>query len=62
MHNPQYRVQVAAQNNGYNQPPHLDYALGFGVEEIPCPNVYAVAPNGERLESGDDPARPIPLE
>ncbi|MBR6386466.1 MAG: carbohydrate-binding protein [Ruminococcus sp.] len=27
MHNPQYRVQVAAQNNGYNQPPHTDYYI-----------------------------------
>ncbi len=27
MHNPQYRVQVAAQNNGYNQPPHTDFYL-----------------------------------
>lgn len=32
MHNAQYRVQVAAQNNGYNQPPHLDYFLGTGFE------------------------------
>ena len=30
MQNPQYRVQVAAQNNGYNQPPHTDYFLGTG--------------------------------
>ncbi|GEM_PF-609639 len=27
MHNTQYRVQVASQNNGYNQPPHTDYYL-----------------------------------
>lgn len=27
MQNPQYRVQVAAQNNGYNQPPHTDYYI-----------------------------------
>ena len=27
MHNPQYRIQVAAQNNGYNQPPHTDYYI-----------------------------------
>lgn len=27
MQNPQYRVQVAAQNNGYNQPPHTDFYL-----------------------------------
>ena len=62
MHDPEYRLAIAWQNVGYNQPPHLDYALGFGVEEIPRPNVFAVAPNGDRLESGDDPARPISLE
>lgn len=27
MQNPQYRVQVAAQNNGYNQPPHTDFYI-----------------------------------
>ncbi len=27
MQNPQYRIQVAAQNNGYNQPPHTDYYI-----------------------------------
>lgn len=27
MHNPQYRVQVAAQNSSYNQPPHTDFYL-----------------------------------
>ena len=36
MHDPQYRVQVAAQNNGYNQPPHLSYFLGTGYD-IPAP-------------------------
>ena len=40
MHNPQYRVQVAAQNNGYNQPPHLDYFLGTGFPIPQSPAVY----------------------
>ncbi|MEH0167344.1 GDSL-type esterase/lipase family protein [Roseateles microcysteis] len=31
MHNPQYRVQVAAQNAGYNQPPHPSFHLGAGM-------------------------------
>ena len=31
MHNPQYRAQVAAQNAGYNQPPHPSFFLGFGM-------------------------------
>ena len=28
MHDRQYRVQVAAQNAGYNQPPHPSFDLG----------------------------------
>ena len=31
MHNPQYRAQVAAQNAGYNQPPHPSFYLGAGM-------------------------------
>jgi hypothetical protein len=31
MHNPQYRVQVAGQNAGYNQPPHPSFHLGAGM-------------------------------
>lgn len=31
MHDPQYRVQVAAQNAGYNQPPHPSLHLGMGM-------------------------------
>jgi rhamnogalacturonan endolyase len=33
MHDLQYRVQVAAQNAGYNQPPHPSYFLGAGMAE-----------------------------
>ncbi|MCR4645830.1 MAG: RICIN domain-containing protein [Oscillospiraceae bacterium] len=40
MHNPQYRVQVAAQNNAYNQPPHTDYFLGTGYDLPEPPTVY----------------------
>lgn len=35
MHDPQYRVQVAAQNAGYNQPPHPSFYLGEGVPPAP---------------------------
>jgi rhamnogalacturonan endolyase len=31
MHNPQYRMQVAGQNAGYNQPPHPSFYLGDGM-------------------------------
>ena len=40
MHNAQYRVQVAAQNNGYNQPPHTDYFLGTDFPLPTTPTVY----------------------
>jgi rhamnogalacturonan endolyase len=32
MRDPQYRVQVAAQNAGYNQPPHTSYHLGAAMK------------------------------
>jgi rhamnogalacturonan endolyase len=32
MQDPQYRVQVAAQNAGYNQPPHPSFFLGDGMQ------------------------------
>ncbi len=56
MHDPQYRLAVAWQNVGYNQPPHLSFYIGDGVEDIPMPDIvtneydgkvkleYAVAP------------------
>jgi rhamnogalacturonan endolyase len=34
MHNPQYRAQVAAQNAGYNQPPHPSFYLGYGMRSF----------------------------
>lgn len=41
MHNPQYRVQVASENNGYNQPPHVDYFLGTGYDLPKAPELYS---------------------
>ena len=40
MHNPQYRVQVAAQNNAYNQPPNTDFFLGTGFALPEPPTVF----------------------
>jgi rhamnogalacturonan endolyase len=37
MHDTQYRVQVAAQNAGYNQPPHPSFFLGAGMAAQPAP-------------------------
>ncbi|MFT2007512.1 LamG-like jellyroll fold domain-containing protein [Pontibacter sp. 13R65] len=39
MHNPQYRVAIAWQNVGYNQPPHVDYFLGDGMNLPPQPEI-----------------------
>ncbi|MBC7891035.1 MAG: rhamnogalacturonan lyase, partial [Sphingobacteriaceae bacterium] len=32
MHDPQYRLSIAAQNVGYNQPPHPSFFLGTGMK------------------------------
>ncbi|TXK32794.1 T9SS type A sorting domain-containing protein [Pontibacter qinzhouensis] len=39
MHNPQYRVAIAWQNVGYNQPPHVSYFLGDGMNLPPQPEI-----------------------
>lgn len=44
MHNPQYRLSIAWQNVGYNQPPHTDYFLGHGMEKPPLPDIKVIAP------------------
>ncbi|MCC8088456.1 MAG: rhamnogalacturonan lyase [Rikenellaceae bacterium] len=40
MHDYVYRLGVAAQNTGYNQPPHVSFFLGDGVEAQPKANIY----------------------
>jgi rhamnogalacturonan endolyase len=42
MHDPQYRVSIAWQNVGYNQPPHLSFYLGEDVKKVPKPNIVLV--------------------
>jgi rhamnogalacturonan endolyase len=32
MHDPQYRLSIAWQNVGYNQPPHVGFYLGSGMK------------------------------
>jgi rhamnogalacturonan endolyase len=39
MHDPQYRVQVAGQNMGYNQPPHPSFFLGNGMGAVSLPAI-----------------------
>jgi fibronectin type 3 domain-containing protein len=48
MHDPQYRVAVAAQNSGYNQPPHPSFFIGNDMPPAPRPSVF-VSPSPEFL-------------
>ncbi len=40
MHDPVYRLGVAWQNTAYNQPPHLGFYIGDGLDSIPKPTIY----------------------
>lgn len=42
MHNPQYRLSIAWQNVGYNQPPHTDFYLGVGMDVPKRPTIELV--------------------
>jgi rhamnogalacturonan endolyase len=42
MHDPQYRLSVAWQNVGYNQPPHTSFFVGEGMKPPPRPNIVEV--------------------
>jgi rhamnogalacturonan endolyase len=44
MHDPQYRLSIAWQNVGYNQPPHTGFYFGYGMKKAPKPNIYLVEP------------------
>ena len=61
MSDPTYRLGVAWQNVGYNQPPHLGYYLGFDTTDIPRPLVYALDEKGERVENKWETSENIPL-
>jgi rhamnogalacturonan endolyase len=39
MHDPQYRLSIAWQNVGYNQPPHTSFYLGEGMKTPPRPRL-----------------------
>ena len=42
MHDSQYRLAIAWQNVGYNQPPHLSFYMGKGMKPAPKPNIKLV--------------------
>lgn len=39
MHDPQYRLSIAWQNVGYNQPPHTSFYMGKGMKSVSKPNI-----------------------
>ncbi len=41
---PVYRLGVAWQNTGYNQPPHTGYFLGAGMEQPAAPSIVYTGP------------------
>jgi len=40
MHDPVYRLSIAWQNTAYNQPPHLGFYIGSGLDSITWPDIY----------------------
>nr|WP_206079921.1 hypothetical protein [Propioniciclava coleopterorum] len=42
MHDPVYRLSVAWQNVGYNQPPHTGFHLGEGMKKPETPRIRYV--------------------
>lgn len=42
MHDSQYRLSIAWQNVGYNQPPHTSFYMGTGMKPAPKPNIVLV--------------------
>jgi len=53
MHDPIYRLSIAWQNVAYNQPPHLGFYIGDGLDDIPYPDMY-VAKYNNNPQSIDD--------
>ncbi|WP_302884935.1 T9SS type A sorting domain-containing protein [Wenyingzhuangia gilva] len=50
MHDPVYRLSIAWQNVAYNQPPHLGFYFGGGMDTPPNPNIKM---NGEKSLSAN---------
>jgi rhamnogalacturonan endolyase len=54
MHDPVYRLGIAWQNVGYNQPPHTSFYMGDDMKQPPRPNIRVVsatsAPRGHQAK------------
>jgi len=40
MHDPQYRMQVSAEQSGFNQPPHPGFHIGHDMKMPPKPDIF----------------------
>ena len=57
MHDPQYRLAMAWQNVGYNQPPHPGFYIGQGMDAPPTPDIILTVPDPDET----DPPAPDPM-
>ncbi|MNZ66117.1 Rhamnogalacturonan exolyase YesX [compost metagenome] len=58
MHDPIYRLGVAWQNTGYNQPPHTGFFLGTGMETPEQPHIYTLSHNDPIIGAPEQPVDP----
>lgn len=58
MHDPVYRLGIAWQNVGYNQPPHTSFYLGAGMSEPPAP-LIRVANEPAEVKATGIPGAPV---
>lgn len=49
----EYYDAVRWQNCCYNQPPHVSYALGYGLKQVPVPQVFTLAADGTKVTNPD---------
>lgn len=58
MHDTQYRVAIAWQNSGYNQPPHPSFYLGTGMVAQTKPNIVTTIKQEITLGLEESPIEP----
>ncbi len=51
MHDPIYRLSIAWQNVGYNQPPHLGFYFGADMDTPPDPDINIISGSSDDSES-----------
>jgi rhamnogalacturonan endolyase len=62
MHDPVYRLGIAWQNVAYNQPPHLGFYIGDGLDNIPRPNIYTSKYENNPITSIEKTTKSNPLQ